>query len=94
MATLRIYSKDVKTADGRTFTAYESRDKKGNRVNIAFALKGKKPPADYPVTVELVSAKWDKRKAFPTLRIWDYNIIDNTKDENTPKLPDDIDNIF
>ena len=93
MATLRIYSKDVKTTDGRSFTAYESRDKKGNRVNIAFALKGKAAPDKYPVTVELISAKWDKRKAFPTLRIWDYKIIDDRTDEK-PKLPDGIENIF
>ena len=93
MATLRIYNKDVKTSDGRTFTVYESRDKMGNRVNIAFALKGKAAPEKCPVTVELVSAKWDKRKAFPTLRIWDYKIIDDSTDEK-PTLPADIDNIF
>ena len=93
MVTLKIYSKDVKTTDGRTFTAYESRDKMGNRVNIAFALKGKAAPEKCPVTVELVSAKWDKRKVFPTLRIWDYKIIDDNTEEK-PTLPADIDNIF
>lgn len=93
MATLRIYSKDVKTIDGRSFTVYESRDKMGNRVNIAFALKGKAAPEKCPVTVELVSAKWDKRKVFPTLRIGDYKIIDDSTDEK-PTLPADIDNIF
>ena len=93
MATLRIYSKGVKTADGRTFTVYESRDKKGNRVNIAFASKGKAAPDKFPVTVELISAKLDKRKAFPTLRIWDYKIIDDSTDEK-PTLPADINDIF
>lgn len=93
MAQIKIYSKDIKTVDGRTFTVYESRDKKGNRVNIAFALKGKAAPEKYPVTVELISAKWDKRKAFPTLRIWDYKIIDDSTDEK-PTLPADIENIF
>lgn len=90
---ITLYAKEISTKDGKKFTAFESRDKSGNRVNIAFALKGKPAPAlgDCPCRINIIDGRKDKRKFFPTVRIYDYNIIDKADDE---KSGDDLSDLF
>ena len=74
---INLYAKEISTKDGKKFTAYETRDKSGNRVNIAFAQNGDPAPAltDCPCQIEIVEGYKDKRKFFPTVRISKYKRI-------------------
>lgn len=74
---ITIYARNVETKDGKKFTAYETTDKHGNKVNVAFAMNGKVAPKaeDCPTIIELIEASIDKRKFFPTLRVWDYSTV-------------------
>ncbi len=71
---INLYAKDIQTKDGKKFTAYETRDKAGNRVNIAFTQNGDPAPAlsDCPCQIEIIDGHKDKRKFFSTVRISKY----------------------
>lgn len=89
---ITVYARDIETKDGKKFTAYETTDKHGNKVNIAFALKGMPSISadDCPCRIKLIKAKRDKRKHFPTVRIWEYEIVDIPEQSNF----DDLDDLF
>lgn len=88
---INLYAKEVSTKDGKKFTAYETRDKAGNRVNIAFAQKGDPAPAlaDCPCQIEVVEGHKDKRKFFSTVRISKYKRIGAVE-----KKADDLSDLF
>lgn len=74
---ITVYARNVQTKDGKKFTAFETTDKHGNKVNVAFALNGQAAPKaeDCPIIIELIQANVDKRKYFPTLRVWEYSVV-------------------
>lgn len=55
---ITVYARNIETADGKKFTAYETSDKHGNKVNIAFALKGMPAIAadNCPCRIKLIEA--------------------------------------
>ena len=87
---ITVYARNVETADGKKFTAYETTDKHGNKVNIAFALKGMPAIAadNCPCRIKLIEANRDKRKHFPTVRIWKYEVIDDSERTKGEDLSD------
>lgn len=88
---ITIYAREVSTKEGKKFTAFETTDKNGNKVNIAFALNGKAAPngKDCPLLIEIIEAKRDKRKFFPTVRIYDYSVIGKPE-----VVQDNLDDLF
>lgn len=74
---ITVYARNVETKDGKKFTAFDTTDKHGNKVNVAFAMNGDPAPKaeDCPLVIELIQASMDKRKHFPTLRVWEYSAI-------------------
>ena len=91
MSIINLYAKDITTKDGKKFTAYETRDKSGNRVNIAFMQNGDPAPAlsDCPCQIEIIDGRKDKRKFFPTVRISKYKRIGAVE-----KKTDDLSDLF
>lgn len=88
---INLYAKEIATKDGKKFTAYETRDKSGNRVNIAFAQNGDAAPAlaDCPCQIEIIDGHKDKRKFFPTVRVHKYNKVGVIE-----KSGDDLSDLF
>lgn len=87
---INLYAKEISTKDGKKFTAFETRDKSGNRVNIAFAQKGDPAPAlsDCPCQIEVIDGRKDKRKFFATVRIYKYNRIGEIEKPSGDDLSD------
>lgn len=88
---INLYAKEIVTKDGKKFTAYETRDKSGNRVNIAFAQNGDPAPAlsDCPCQIEIIDGHKDKRKFFATVRVYKYNKVGAIE-----KACDDLSDLF
>lgn len=88
---IKLYAKEVVTKDSKKFTAYETHDKSGNRVNIAFAQNGDPAPAlnDCPCQVEIIDGRKDRRKFFPTVRVYKYNKVGVIE-----KSGDDLSDLF
>ena len=74
---INLYAKEIVTKDGKKFTAYETRDKSGNRVNIAFAQNGDPAPAlsECPCQIEILDGSKDRRKFFATVRVYKYKRV-------------------
>lgn len=91
MSIINLYAKEVTTKDGKKFTAYESRDRAGNRVNIAFMQNGEAAPAlnECPCRIEIIEGHKDKRKFFTTVRIAKYKRIGVVE-----KKADDLSDLF
>lgn len=91
MSIINLYAKEVTTKDGKKFTAYETRDKAGNRVNIAFMQNGDAAPAlsECPCQIEIIEGHKDKRKFFTTVRIAKYKRIGAVE-----KKADDLSDLF
>lgn len=88
---INLYAKEISTKDGKKFTAYETRDKSGNRINIAFAQNGDPAPAlsDCPCQIEIIDGRKDKRKFFATVRVYKYNKVGTIE-----KSGDDLSDLF